>query len=235
MNHGSRPHSLSGLPGEFGFIVAAEVTELWWKLIVRELQDAQEQLRSDKLCEATRALKRVVAHFEPLNATWRSIAWMTPKGLLAISSRVSAGHVEAHPLQGESYRQLLFLLGIEQATAALAEPTLYDDVLAYFSRAGMSVPDDLLERDPRTPYVPSEDVEQIWREIHEDPFPDTSLQQLGDMLVEIAEALANWNCRQRMATLHAPPGSAIDELPFPELWSARGCTGALSAARPPSS
>jgi tryptophan 2,3-dioxygenase len=57
-------HSLqqtaSDHPGEFGRIVAAQVSELWWMLIVRELQAARRQLRADNLTEASRTLRRVV-------------------------------------------------------------------------------------------------------------------------------------------------------------------------------
>lgn len=234
VKHENFQQALIDRSGEFGFIVAAQVSELWWMLIARELQAAQQQLRVDNLAEATRTLKRVVAHFEPLNATWRSIAWMKPKGLLAMTSQVSARLGDATPLQGRSYRHLVCLLGVEQANAALVEPSLYDDVLAYFSRTGMTVPEHLLERDPSTPYVPNQDIEQIWRDIHEDPFPDPSLQLLGDTLAEIAEAFSAWTYRERMATRHASLAPAMDELPFPELWSARGFNGAVSPARPPS-
>jgi tryptophan 2,3-dioxygenase len=248
-------------PGEFGFSVATQVSELWWTLIVRELQAAQTQLRADDLTDATRTLRRVVAHFEPLNATWRSIASMRPKGLLAMRSQAS-GQLEADtPLQGGVYRHLVCLLGIRQAAhpqpsalqprrrghldAALAEPGIYDDVLAHFSRIGLAVPEHLLERDPGTPYIPSQDIEQLWRDIYEDPYPDAPLQQLGDTLAEIAEAFTEWNFRHLMATrrtvvrrpsLAATGGGswapAMDALPFPELWSARGVVASPSPACP---
>ncbi|MDM0049876.1 tryptophan 2,3-dioxygenase family protein [Variovorax sp. J22R115] len=259
MNLGS-PLS-QGDPGEFGLIVAAQVSELWWALIVRELRTAQEQLRADNLTEASRSLRRAVTHFEPLNATLRSIAWMTPNRLFVLLSRVSAQLGQDTAFQGPIHRQLIDLLGLQQvdqlqpapsrsrrrerpSPALAAEPSLYDDVLAYLSRIGLTVPAHLLERTAGTPYVPNETIEQIWREIYEDPYPDVPLQQLGDTLAEIANAFTDWTGRLRKTTRRAFTGRSpvakggetsaptFDELPFPDLWLARGFIGSAPEAHP---
>lgn len=221
-------HSLqkpvSNHPGEFGFIIAAQMSELCWTLIVRELRAAQTQLRADRPTEAARTLRRVAAHFEPLNATWRSIAWLTPKDLRDILSQVSAKHGDCSVHEGWVPRHAACLLGI--AEAVHAEPGIYDDVLAHFSRIGLTVPRHVLERDLGARYVPSQDVEQVWRDIYEDPYPDAPLQQLGDTLMDIAQALTDLNHRYRMTTHRSLQDLAsfapmVSELPFPELWSAR--------------
>lgn len=246
---------VSAHPGEFGFIVTAQVSELYWMLIVKEIEAAQRHLRADNLTDAYRTLLRVVAHHVPLNATWRSIAWMTPTDLLSILSQVSAKHGRDTALQGWTYRQMVYLLGIKQAEhlrhfepqphrwhqlkRVLAEPSLYDDVLAYLSRRALAVPKAVLDRNPSTPYVPSKEVEQVWRDIYADPSTNVDLQQLGETLTDIAEAFANWKYLHLMATrrtLGARPAyfgtegiawlvPTLDELPFPELWTARGFIG----------
>lgn len=238
--------TVSNHQGEFGFIVAAQMSELCWMLIVRELQAAQKQLRADNPTEASRTLRRVTAHFEPLNATWRSIAWLTPKDLLAMLSQVSAKHGACSVLQGWIYRHAVYLLGIKEAghlqhfttqpgrwehlKTALAEPSIYDDVLAYFSRIGLTVPQHVLDRDLGAPYVPSQDVEQVWRDIYEDPYPDAPLQQLGETLMDIAQAFTDLKYRYLMTTRRSFEGVAtlaplVNELPFPELWSAQSHSG----------
>jgi tryptophan 2,3-dioxygenase len=246
---------VSDHPGEFGFIVTAQVSELYWMLIIKEIQTAQVHLRSDNLTDAYRTLLRVVAHHEPLNATWRSIAWMTPTDLLSMLSRVAAKHGKDTALQGWTYRHMVYLLGVKQGehlqhftpqphrraqlNTALSEPSLYDDVLAYFSRLGLAVPNRVLERDLSVPYVPSKEVEQVWRDIYADPNASIELQRLGETLADIAEGFTNWKFRHLMATRRTLGGRpayfgtegiawllpTLDEIPFPELWSARGFIG----------
>jgi len=57
--------TVSGHPGEYAFMINVQVQELYWALIVREMQAAQACLREDNLEEAHEALLRVVDHHEP--------------------------------------------------------------------------------------------------------------------------------------------------------------------------
>lgn len=253
---------VSDHPGEHAWIVTVQVSELYWMLIIKEMQTAQRQLRASDLTQAQRTLQRIVAHHEPLNATWRSIAWMTPTDLLAILSRAVATYGKDTALQGWAYRQMVYLLGIKQAEhlnhftpqpqrwtqlgQALAEPSLYDDVLAYLNRRGFAVPGDVFERDFAVPYQPSKAVEEVWRDIYAAPSPNLELQQLGETLADIAEGFSTWKHLHLMATRRtfgARPAyfgtegiawlkPTMDEIPFPELWSARGFIGDPPAACP---
>jgi tryptophan 2,3-dioxygenase len=251
----SLQRTVSDHPGEHAWIAHVQVSELYWMLIVKEIQTAQRFLRADNLPQAYRTLLRVVAHYEPLNATWRLIEWMTPNDLLAILSRAVATHGKDTALQGWTYRHMVYLLGIKQAehlqhftpqpqrweelNKVLAEPSLYDDVLAYLSRIGKDVPKAVFERDLSAPYGPSKEVEQVWRNIYADPNANIELQQLGETLADIAEGFSNWKFLHLMATRRtfgARPAyfdtegvawlvPTLDEIPFPELWSARSFIG----------
>lgn len=253
---------VSDHPGEHAWIVTVQVSELYWMLIIKEIQTAQRQLRANDLTQAQQTLQRIVAHHEPLNATWRSIAWMTPTDLLAILSRAVATYGKDTALQGWAYRQMVYLLGIKQAEhlqhftpqpqrwtqlrQALAEPSLYDDVLAYLNRLGFAVPGDALERDFAGPYLPSKAVEEVWRDIYAAPSRHLELQQLGETLADIVEGFSTWKHLHLMATRRtfgARPAyfgtegiawlkPTMDEIPFPELWSARGFIGDPPAACP---
>src|SRR4029453_17554978 len=181
----SLQHPVSDHPGEHSWIVHAQVSELYWMLIIKEIQTAQTHLRAGDLNQAQRTLLRVVAHHAPLDAIWRSIAWMTPNDLLSILSRVGPTYGKDTALQGWTYRQMVYLFGIKQAEhlqhfapqpdklkqleRTLAEPSLYDDVLAYLKRLGFEIPNEVLERDPKLNHGPNKKVEQVWREIYADP------------------------------------------------------------------
>ena len=252
-------HSLqrpvSDHPGELAWICHVQVSELYWMLIIKELQLAQANLRTGNLAQAHTALLRVVVSHEVLDTNWRTIAWMSPNDLLAIIPRAAATYGKDTALQGWTYRQMVYLLGIKQAqhlehfkpqpqrwaqlNKALAEPSLYDDVLAYLRRVGMDVPPELLERDFGAPYSPSKRVEQVWRDIYADTDKNVELARLGETLADIAEGFSLWKYRHLMATRRTfgtrpayfgTEGVAwlvptLEEIPFPELWSARTFIG----------
>lgn len=260
---------VSDHPGEHAWIASVQVSELYWMLIIREIQTAQRQLREDRLPEAIQTLQRIVAHHEPLNATWKSIAWMTPTDLLSILSRAVAKYGKDTALQGWTYRQMVYLFGIRQAehlqhfepqperwrqlNQVLGAPSLYDDVLQCLDRAGFAIPAAVRERDYRQPYAPDREVERAWRDVYtsgeggNDRRADQpALRLLGETLADIAEGFLAWKHLHLMATRrtfgHRPAyfgteGIAwlrptMDELPFPELWTARGVIGDPPAGCP---
>ncbi len=142
--------TVSDHPGEYSFIVNCQVMELYWALIVRELQAAQSSLRQNDLAKAQQALRRVVDAHEPLNATWRSLSWLTPSDLLPMLGAAGATLGRDTALQGWTYRHMVYLFGIKQGehlehfkpqprrwqqlNVALNAPSVYDDVLAFLHR-----------------------------------------------------------------------------------------------------
>lgn len=253
---------VSDHPGEHAWITSVQVSELYWMLIVREIQTAQQQLRRNQLSGAIETLRRIVAHHEPLNTTWKSIAWMTPADLLAILSRAVAKYGKDTALQGWTYRQMVYLFGIRQAehlhhfepqperwqqlNQVLDTPSLYDDVLMALDRAGFAIPAHVRERDYRQPYAPDKAVERAWRDIYADAGGHVQLRGLGETLADITEGFLAWKHLHLMATRrtfgHRPAyfgteGIAwllptMEELPFPELWTARGIIGDPPAGCP---
>ncbi|WP_447649200.1 tryptophan 2,3-dioxygenase [Pseudomonas abietaniphila] len=251
----SLQHTVSDHPGEPAWIAHVQVSELYWMLIIKEIETAQRQLRVDDLHQAQQTLHRITAHQRVLDTIWESIAWMTPNDLLTILTQAQATYGKDTALQGWTYRQMVYLLGIKQAEhldhfkpqpdrwaqldKVLSERSLYDDVLAYLSRRGFTVPLSHLNREWRSPYDPSMNVEQIWRDIYATSTSHADLQQLGEALTDIAEGFSNWKYRHLMATRRtfgARPAyfgiegvawltPTLNEFPFPELWTARGFIG----------
>lgn len=119
-------------------------------------------------------------------------------------------------------------------------------MLSYLDRNGFGVPAAVLDRDFSVPYEPGKAVEKVWRDIYADQNGNLELQQLGETLADIAEGFSTWKYLHLMATRRTFGGRpayfgtegvawlvrTMDEIPFPELWSARGFIGDPPAACP---
>ena len=116
------------------------------------------------------------------------------------------------------------------------EPSLYDDVLAFLSRRGFKIPAEVLRRNPSKTYASDPEVEKVWAAAYE---TDPAVKMLGDAMADIAEEFTTWKYRHLMATRRTignrsayfgtPAVSwllpTLEEIPFPELFSARTIIG----------
>jgi tryptophan 2,3-dioxygenase len=243
-------HPLSDDPGELVFLVTTQVMELWFTVLVHEWRTASDALRRDDLAGALAALRRSTYELESLNASWKPLAHLTPGQFNAYRAALGEGS----GFQSAMYRRMEFLLGEKSASMlvphrgaprvhaelekALAEPSLYDEVLAFLARRGHAVPDEVLGRDLRQRYEADERVERVWTRIYADPdgSPESSPEaRLGEALTEVAELVWRWRNDHLVATRRAmgakagTGGSAgvawlekrAAKNVFPELWTAR--------------
>ncbi|MFE5106321.1 tryptophan 2,3-dioxygenase family protein [Streptomyces sp. NPDC056663] len=240
-------HLRSDDPGEMVFLVTTQVMELWFTVIVHEWETAAHALREDRLPVARDALKRSVRELEALNASWTPLAQLTPAQFN--SYRAALG--EGSGFQSAMYRRMEFLLGDKSASMlvphrgaprvhaelekALAEPSLYDEVLALLARRGHGVPQSVLGRDLTQKYEPSPEVEAVWTEIYSGPERYDDLVRLGEALTDVGELVWRWRndhlvaTRRAMGSKTGTGGSAgvawlekrATKNVFPELWTAR--------------
>ena len=238
---------LSNDPGEMSFLMISQVMELYFGLTRHELREAQRQLRADRIWEALPSLRRTALHLEGLNAAWQGLRWMTPADFNRFRNLLGEGS----GFQSAMYRQLEFLLGLHdpslirpfhrqtevyaELTAALAAPSVWDDVVALLSRRGFDLPAELLDRDVAVEHEPHPAVEAAWVRIYADDGPDNHLRLLGEALTEVAERFDDWRWHHLKAvqrTMGAKVGSggsaglawlqrSMARMVFPELWSAR--------------
>lgn len=236
------------VPGEYMFLVCSQVMELYFNLLAFEWRTAAKALRDDDLGEALVTLRRSCDHFTALNATWISFRWMTPTDFNAFREELG----EASGFQSFLYRHVEFLLGFkdpsllrphkhvagdhyQQLLDAFEEPSLYDDALAYLSRHGFEIPDEILQRDFSTSYEANDAVEDAWVELYSRTTHGDPLRELAESLTDIAEQFSDWRYRHLMAVRRAmgakggTGGSAglawlersLLRQAFPEMWSAR--------------
>ncbi|MFI6345112.1 tryptophan 2,3-dioxygenase [Streptomyces sp. NPDC050560] len=232
LTHLQRP--LSDDPGEMAFLVTTQVMELWFTVIVHEWETARGALRDDDVPAALAALGRSSRELEALNASWTPLARLTPAQFNAYRSALGDGS----GFQSAMYRRLEFLLGEKSASMltphraaprvhaelerALAEPSLYDEVLRLLARRGHRVPAEVLERDPALRYEPSPGVEEVWVRIYaaerdtgggadegagespgEGGARDADLVPLGEALTDVAELVWRWRNDHLSATRRA--------------------------------
>jgi tryptophan 2,3-dioxygenase len=234
-------------PAEPSFLVVTQVMELWFTLLRREWELAQQRLRADDLDGALGAIRRSVHHLRSLDASWGSLLWLTPAEFNAF--RDSLG--EASGFQSYEFRHVEFLLGLKAESVvrphrglpvvfadlerALAAPSLEDDVLAYLARRGLPVPAEVLDRDRTTTHEAHPAVTALWAQVYADPRPTSDLFALGEALTDVAEVFTTWRQRHVLAvrrSMGAKPGSggsaglawlerSAARPVFPDLWAAR--------------
>jgi tryptophan 2,3-dioxygenase len=239
-------HPRTDDPGELVFLVTTQVMELWFTVLVHEWQTAARALRADDLPTALAALRRSGYELESLNASWKPLARLTPREFNAYRSALGEGS----GFQSAMYRRLEFLLGEKSASMliphrgaprayaelqhALAEPSLYDEVLRHLARCGLAIPDAVLRRDRTLGYEPHPAVERAWQEVYAGRY-DGGLLSLGEALTEVAELVWRWRNDHLAATRRAmggKPGTGgsagaawlekrVARHVFPELWTAR--------------
>jgi tryptophan 2,3-dioxygenase len=249
--HASTLHTLqqtiSDDAGEMSFLVVSQIMELYFGLIRYELREAQRLLREDEVWGALEPLRRAGLHLEGLNASWRTLRWMSPADFNRFRGQLG----EASGFQSAMYRHMEFALGLKseplirpfrrqkavyaELTRDIREPSLWDEVVALLARRGNDVPADALTRDRTRDHEPHPAIEDAWVRVYRDPSPGNDLWLLGEALTEVGEQFSDWrylHLKAVLRTLGDKPGTAgssganwlrrsMARPVFPELWSAR--------------
>ncbi len=173
-------HPVTAEPLEVTFIVATQIMELHFNLLLHEWQLALARLAEDDLDEALAALRRSVVTQDCLIRSWDLLSVMS--AVQYNRFRESLG--KASGFQSFSYRQLEFLIGAKnqrmlsphagmpavhaRLQAAYDGPSIYDAALAFLARRGLPVPAEVLARDVREPWTePHAGVVEAWRLVYE--------------------------------------------------------------------
>ncbi len=243
----SAQRPLTGEHDELVFIIIHHVQELWLKLVAHELELAIASVRADDLPPAFKALARVTRIQEQLIRAWDVLSTMTPADYLAFRNALGP----ASGFQSFQYRLVEFRLGAKDArmvlphrhapehharlTAALNEPSLYDEALRLLARRGFAVPKEVLERDFSLPYESHAAVRDIWLSIYRTAQEHFDLYELAEELVDVEDWFQQWRFRH-MKTVERIIGfkrgtggssgvaflkTALERSFFPELWELR--------------
>jgi tryptophan 2,3-dioxygenase len=229
------------------FIIIHQVYELWFKLILHEVDSAVAELDADRVGEGTRLLRRVVEIQRLLVQQVRILETMRPQDFLGFRYHLNP----ASGFQSVQFREVEFALGLKDAgmlqhlrcepeelarlQRRLGEPSLGDAFDALLQRRGFIGP-------PLTPGLPAAPAD--WRlqalvAVYDEPERHADLNALSEVLVEVDECLALWRAHhiqmvERMIGARRGTGgsegvtylkSTLPKRAFPDLWRVRTAIG----------
>jgi len=232
------PHS--DLHDEMLFIVIHQTKELWLKQMLHELALATRLVRSDQFAPACKAIARIGRIQAVMTLSWDVLATLTPVDY----SRFRDVLGTASGFQSVQFREFEFRLGLKDAehlarheggsegherlSAALAEPSLWDEANAALARAGF-------ELGAGGEASSSDAIRAAWTSVYRDSERWFELYALAEKLVDIDDSLAGWRHKHVLTVTRiignkiGTGGSAgaaylestLSKRAFPELWALR--------------
>ena len=199
-------HPLSDPPhhDEMLFIIQHQVTELWIKLIIHEVEAAMRCIRQDDIPPAVKHLARVKHIQNQIYNQWIVLDTLTP------SEYAQFRHVfgKASGFQSPQYRLLEFLLGNKSKTymsvyekqtewlkrlqAALDGPGLFDEFLRYLARNGYPIPQHVTERDFSRVRDDDAEVVAVLKTIYENHRDHWANYEMCEALMDVANNFQFW-------------------------------------------
>jgi tryptophan 2,3-dioxygenase len=230
-----------GAHDEMLFVVIHQAYELWFKVILHELDHAVAELEAARPQGAMAPLHRTVRIDELLIAQLRVLETLTPEGFLEFRDPLKP----ASGLQSGQFRAIEVLGGFDGATPAgtspLSEhdqeelrrraglPTLYTALCASLRAHGFDTPDG------DGPAMRERRVEALATLYHDHATPERAvLHHVCELLLDHDEAIARWRFHHSLMAareIGSRPGtggggvayldSTIAQRFFPELWEVR--------------
>lgn len=231
-----------GAHDEMLFVVVHQVYELWFKLLLHELDHAGMNLQSGHAHRAVPPLVRATRIDELLISQLRVLETLTPEGFLSFRDPLKP----ASGLQSGQFRAIEYLCGMrdqahiqsldlsihdrDELRRRLSSPTLYESLCACLRAARFDVPDG---DDERSQERRLDALASLYRE-HDD-VARAVLHQACELLLDHDEAVARWRFQHALMAAReigsrtGTGGSlgveylrtTVDRRFFPELWEVR--------------
>ncbi|MEC9408144.1 MAG: tryptophan 2,3-dioxygenase family protein [Abyssibacter sp.] len=209
---------------ELLFLTIHQAKELWFKLMIHELEGARRALYAGDELRAYKILSRVHQIQLVQIRTWDVLSTLSPTEFQVF--RESVGRDGASGFQSIQNREIEFLLGEkrrirsfdtgesvrqvdviamhkdplvqERLTRRCAEPSIYDATLNLlaqrFPDAGIA-PRPAQGRDYTDSMADDPRVFAVWKRIYDDQDAHMSLFQLGERLIDLEDAFRRWRFR----------------------------------------
>jgi tryptophan 2,3-dioxygenase len=199
-----RPKSDPPEHDETLFIVVHQAYELWFRLLLHELDKVKLDLTAGRTYPAISTFKRLRTVLKVAVEQVDIVETLTPMSFNSFRDRLD----KASGFQSSQFRELEFVLGYKRAdmlahqkagTPAYArlvkrlnEPSVVDAFYAFLARHGVAIPDALTRRDLTRPTQPDETVEEgILRLYKSEP----DLEILFELMTDFDEGFQEWRYR----------------------------------------
>jgi tryptophan 2,3-dioxygenase len=229
---------------EMLFIVIHQVYELWFKLLLHELEKIKRDFTAGDLFGALHTFKRSRTVMKTLVGQIDILETMTPMSFTSFRDRLET----ASGFQSVQFRELEFMLGekrpetlgyfasdtkgISRLRELLAERSVIDHFYDFLAHRGAVIPGNLRQRDVRQPNQPNEMVQREILSLYKSS-PDVAI--LFELMTDFDEGLQEWRYRhvklveRTIGNKKGTGGSlGVDFLKaslfkpvFPDLWTIR--------------
>lgn len=239
-----RPRSEPPEHDETLFIIVHQAYELWFKLLLHELDKVKEDFVANRLYPAISTFKRLRTVMKVAVEQVDIVETLTPMSFNSFRARLDT----ASGFQSSQFRELEFLLGYkradmlkhqrsgtpayEQLVRRLNEPSVMDAFYVFLSQHGVTIPKSLKTRDATLPTTPDETVEDGILRLYKSQ-PDMEI--LFELMTDFDEGFQEWRYRhiklveRTIGSKHGTGGSLGVEFlkkslfhpVFPDLWAIR--------------
>jgi tryptophan 2,3-dioxygenase len=198
------PRSAPEEHDEMLFIIIHQVHELWFKLLLHEIEKVKQDLTGGRLFAAIATLKRVRTIMKTLVGQLDILETMTPMSFSAFRDRLET----ASGFQSVQFRELEFSLGHKRRevlnffqpgtaghrtlTRRLGERSLSDHFYDFLEGRGVDIPAEIRARRPELPTEAHPAIQEgILRLYHEQP----EVAILLELMTDFDEGMQEWRYR----------------------------------------
>jgi tryptophan 2,3-dioxygenase len=188
---------------ELLFIIVHQTYELWFKLMMHELERVRDELMAGELWQAVAGFKRLVTVMHTLVEQFNIVETLTPMSFNSFRDRLDT----ASGFQSAQFREFEFFLGykradmlkyqpdaaaVEQLKKRLSEPSINDAFYVFLEKAGVTVPAEVKQRDVTLPTAANTAVEDGLLWLYKSR-PD--MEVLFELMTDFDEGLQEWRYR----------------------------------------
>ncbi len=240
-------HPLSTHHDEMLFIIIHQVSELWMKLILHEVQAAIQSIQTKNIPYALKVLARVNNIQDQMIQGWDVLSTLTPKEYTEFRGALG----KSSGFQSYQYRMVEFCLGYktqhilhiyqddryvyDQLSRTFHAPGIYDVTIGAMKEAGLKINEGVLHRDVSKTYTGDDSVKAAWKKVYTENDTYWELYELAEKLVDLEDKFQQWRFRhmktvERIIGFKKGTGGSsgvrylkhvLDHSFFPELWALR--------------
>lgn len=184
------------------FIIIHQTYELWFKLIIHELELVVELMAENQVRRATHFMKRVGSIMRTLVQQIHILETMSPKDFLGFRHKLNP----ASGFQSSQFREIEFMAGLkekrflnhfqtdkpafEALTKRFDEPTLQDHFYALLRRRGFELPMPEGEDETQASALEEKRTLELVRLYEDESLGD--LHDLAETLIDLDELISLW-------------------------------------------